>query len=143
MVGGITRTVFNITLTLTNFIKDTRQVDQSVKSLLVEFTTLGTALKAVQAGLAEPAIQNAERRAEKVESLDLWQSVAGSLISTRATVDKLDEALEDIRGEKSNFAKQAIKQMKLNLKSSEIVALRSQCQTHTTALQMALLMINV
>lgn len=97
----------------------------------------------MQTGLNDPAIRNAEAKADKAESLELWRSVNGSLLNTRATVDRLDEALEDIRENKTNFAKQAVRQFKLNLKQDEINAIRAQFRTHISALQMTLLMMSV
>jgi hypothetical protein len=61
----------------------------------------------------------------------------------QTTIDGLEKALVDIRAEGKNFAKQAVRRIKLNLMDSEITTFRAQIRTHTNALQMALQMVNL
>jgi hypothetical protein len=142
-VGAVANSVCTLAFQLYTFIEETKNVDQAVADLVEEVSALNSTLEAVRLGLQSDLVKGAEKRANSEDSRLLWESIQGSLDNCQATIDKLGKAIVDVRPEGKNFAKQAVRRIKLNLKESEMSAFRTQIKTHTNALHMALLMVNL
>jgi tetratricopeptide (TPR) repeat protein len=142
-VGSVANSVCALAFQLYTFIEDTKHVDQAVADLVEEVNALNSILEAVKLGLESDAVRLAEQRANSDDSRLLWESIQGSLANCQLTIDRLEKAIVDIRPGSKNFAKQAIRRLKLNLKEDEISAFRAQVRTHTNTLHMALLMVNL
>jgi hypothetical protein len=142
-VGAVANSVCALAFQLYTFIEETKNVDQAVADLVEEVSGLNSTLEAVRLGLQSDLVKDTDKRANSEDSRLLWESIQGSLDNCQATIDKLGNAIVNVRPEGKNFAKQAVRRIKLNLKDSEISAFRTQIKTHTNALHMALLMVNI
>ncbi|EXJ70568.1 uncharacterized protein A1O5_06638 [Cladophialophora psammophila CBS 110553] len=142
-ISAIVTGAFTLSSHLYNFVDDARNVNQTVIDLVQEVNALISILRAVKLGLESDPVKRAFRRTNSDDDRLLWESIQGSLNDCQATVDRLEKAIEDIRPERDNFVQQAARRIRLNLKDSEITAARAQFKTHTNALQMALLMVNL
>jgi hypothetical protein len=125
---------------LFTFVQATRNVDQSVRSLYDEVTGLNRTLDAISSCLENARIQESVHTEQNKK---LWKSVTASLGGCRVTVDSLCQTLQGVKKPGSNVATQTLRTFKLNWKEDHIRNLRSQIQSHNTALQLALQMINV
>jgi len=142
-VGSVANGACALAFQLYTFVEETKNVNQAVTDLVEEVNSLNSILEAVKLGLESDLVKLAEKRANSDDSRLLWESIQGSLNDCQATIDKLEKAIVDVLPEGKNFAKQAVRRIKLNLKDSEIAAFRTQIKTHTNALQMALQMVNL
>lgn len=142
-VGAVANVACTLALQLYTFVENTRTVNQAVTDLVEEVNALSSILEAVKLGLKSDLVKLAEKRANSDDSRLLWESIQGSLRDCRAILDRLENAIVDVRPEGRNFAEQAVRRFRLNLKDSDITAFRTQIRTHINALQMALLMINL
>jgi hypothetical protein len=73
----------------------------------------------------------------------LWQSVVTSLNHCCKTVGRMDVTIQEFQKPSSNVVGQALRVIKMNWNEDQIRTLRSQIQTHNSALQLALQMITV
>lgn len=148
-VGVVANGACALAFQLYTFVKDIKNVDQAVDDLASEVKNLDSVLKTVRKGLESDFVKLAEEHANANldDSQRLWESIEGSLkdcqATCQATIDRLKKAIGNVRHEGKNFAEQAVRRIKLNLKDSEITALWTQIRTHTNALQMALQMVNL
>jgi hypothetical protein len=142
-VGAVTNSVCTLAFQLYTFIEETKNIDQAVVDLVEEVNALNSILEAVKLGLESDLVKVAEKRANSEDSRLLWESIQVSLDNCQATINRLEKAIVDIRPESKSFAKQALRRIKLNLKDDEISTFRTQVRTHTNALHMALLMVNL
>ncbi|MCJ1388691.1 hypothetical protein MMC18_001540 [Xylographa bjoerkii] len=144
--GSVTKVVYQISTTLYTFVQATRVVDQTVQSLCAEVDGISRMLEGISATLKSPSLATARIVAQNDENNDLWNTVLGSLIDCRGTLDRLDKALEGIRDKPSggpSWLKQSSRQLKLSLQDDDIRTYRSQLHTHNMTLQITLQMINV
>jgi len=65
----------------------------------------------------------------------LWKSVVASLGDCRVALDSMRQTLQGVKQSGSNVAAQMLRVFKLNWKEDQIKTLRSQIQSHNTALQ--------
>jgi hypothetical protein len=142
-VGAVANSVCSLSLKLYTFIEDTKNINQAVTDLVEEVNALNSILETVKSGLESDLVKLAEQRANSEDSRLLWESIQGSLINCQSTIDRLEKAVADVRPEGKNFAKQAVRRIKLNLKDTELTSFRTQIRTHTNTLQMALQMVNL
>lgn len=142
-VGAVANGACTLAFQLYTFIEDTKNVNQAVTDLAEEVNSLNSILEAVKLGLESDPVKLAEKSADSDDSQLLWESIQGSLNDCQATIERLERSIVDVRAESKNFAKQAVRRIKLNLKDNEIATFRTQIRTHINALQMALLMVNL
>lgn len=141
--GTITKLVAAASLTLYTFISETNNVDQTVKDLAAEVNGLKRTLLEVDSVLKQPSVASAEKRIATDDSKALWYTFYGCLEECQLTVVRLDSALDGLNKRSSSWAKQAYRQVKLNLKKDDIISLRSQIHTHSITLGTALQLINM
>jgi hypothetical protein len=139
-VSAASRAALALSTALFTFVQATRNVDQSVRALYDEVTGLNRTLDALSSGLENASIQES---IHTEQNTNLWTSVIASLGDCRVTVDSMCQTLQGIKQPGSNLAAQALRTFKLNWKEDQIRTLRSQIQSHNTALQLALQMISV
>jgi len=139
-VGGTSKAALALSTTLYAFVEATKNIDQSVKSLYDEVNSLTRTLDAIGGSIASPSLAVGDEASQNPE---LWQSVEGSLADCRNTIEKLNASLSGIKNSGSNVASQMLRTFKLNFKEDELRKLKAEIQTHNTALQLALQMINV
>ena len=76
----------------------------------------------------------------------LWESVKTSLEDCKATLQKLDLILDEVRKDgflERGFLRRPAKTVKLNMKMKDIVLFRQQLHSYNNAMHSALQMINV
>jgi Fungal N-terminal domain of STAND proteins len=139
-VSAASRAALALSTTLFTFVQATRNVDQSVRALYDEVTGLNRTLDAINSSLTTARI---DKSTHAEQNHELWKSVIASLGDCRATVDSMCQTLQGVQQCGSNVAAQALRVFKLNWKEDQIRSLRFQIQSHNTALQLALQMINV
>jgi Fungal N-terminal domain of STAND proteins len=127
---------------LWRFIEQARDVDQSIRNLQRETAGLSRTLKAISDALDQTAIK--DHRTIAQDYAMVWESLDGSVDDCKGTATVMQVKLEGLHSSKRlSFLSQAWKQYRLGFKEEEIKTLRSQIQTHSTSLHLALLMINV
>lgn len=128
---------------LYSWIDDTRSVDTTVSGLCEEILALSRILEAVSSMWK----QNLKIAAVHVaRDKNLWSSVKISLDDCKATLDKLDKKVGEVRGSNSLGMKifgRTNRQIRLSLRMKDIAMYRQRIQCHNGATQLALLMINV
>jgi hypothetical protein len=139
-VSAASRVALALSTTLFVFVQATRDVDQSVRALYDEVTGLTLTIDAISSSLKSTDIGKGK---QPEQNQGLWQSVIASLDHCRSAVRKMCQTLQGIKKSSSTVAGQALRVFKLNWKQDQIKTLRSQIQTHNTALQLALQMINL
>ncbi|MCJ1402808.1 hypothetical protein MMC11_006029 [Xylographa trunciseda] len=145
-VSSVTTLVYQVSTTLYTFVQATRVVDQTIQSLCAEVDGISRMIDGISASLKSPLLTIARYVAQIDENNDLWNTVSGSLIDCRRTLERLDKALEGIRDKPSSgpsWLKQSSRQLKLSLQDDDVRTYRSQLHTHNMTLQITLQMINV
>jgi hypothetical protein len=135
-----------VTVILSVFIKDTRNVNTTIQDLSSEVNNASSVLRVIDSLLNNVSkgeiyvadITNTSERREAIAS-SLTQNLAGC----RSILKRLKLAFRPVKVQEKNFAKQAIRQVKLNIKDSEIKTSRSQLHTYIGFLQTSLQMLNV
>jgi hypothetical protein len=139
-VSAASRVTLALSTTLFTFVQATRDVNHSVRALYDEVTSLIGTLDAISSSIKTTDTGKGKQPEQNPE---LWRSVITSLDHCRGSVDNMYKTLQGVQKPSSNIAGQALRAFKLNWKDDQIRTLRSQIQTHNTALQLALQMINV
>lgn len=129
--------------TLQKFIRDTRNVNATVRELAFEIRSLERACRVVhqqlQALAAEYELSGSRADAQPA----LWDSIQKELESCKKTLNTLRGALANVRRDSSNVVQQGWRQLKLNMKQEEIAAMKGRIQSHTAALQVCLLVMDI
>jgi hypothetical protein len=123
---------------LYTWIKETKNVDGTVKAFAAEVKALSSVLDTIKSFSEDMCMINALPRQHNNE---LWALVKNTLYDCSTIVDELDQLFEGM-GSRSGVG-HVITNFNLNLKSKEITLLWQQIQRYTTALQMSMQMINV
>ena len=142
-VTSMSKVALNASSTLYMFVNEVKSVDQNIKSLANEVQALSNVLREIQKGLADPTIQAIEKNRSADDRQRIWRTVAGALEECRATITRIDTLLNGLRKNRYNWATQAFRQVKFNLRKEEIDFLRAQTHTHCSALNMTLQMVNM
>lgn len=135
--------VSSTSITLYTFVRESRNLDQNVEDLVAEVNALQRALLQIDSVLREPRIISIEESISTDESKQLWLTIDGCLEECRATITRLDSALDGVHSKESKWAVPSFRQIKLNLKKDEINMLRIQIHTHFVSLNTALQMVNM
>ena len=130
-------------LALHQFVRETRNVNATVRELAFEIKSLGNACRVVHEQLQILAGQYELQENGENEQAPISASIQKELESCQKTLNTLRSSLVDVRGKTSNFVKQGWRQFKLNMKQDEIVAIKSRVQSHTSALQVCLLVMDI
>ena len=139
-VGGA---VVSLSTKLYSFIQATKVVDKSIQALYLEVKGLQNVLNTAQTILNGTVRDHAEDPAQSVEGV--WTSIENGVRDCRLTVEALDTLVSDvgtITGT-ANPIKKMFKQLKLNISTEQIVAVRSRIHTHSLCLQLALQTLSV
>lgn len=129
-------------LTLYQFVQETRNVNATVRELAIEVKSLGNACRVVHEQLRMLAGEYELSHGNDKQS-PVSTSIQKELESCQKTLRTLRGSLVDVRGNATNFAKQGWRQLKLNMKQDEIFAMKSRIQSHTSALQVCLLVMDI
>ena len=127
---------------LYQFIRDTRNVNAHVEDLARELKSLGDACELVHDQLRSVA-KRYQFHEHDQDGVSMWVSIKSELSSCKATLRTLESSLEGFRHGGLNIVTQGVRQFKLNLKQHEIIAMKGQIQSHTSALQVCLLVMDM
>ncbi|MCJ1287808.1 hypothetical protein MMC26_007160 [Xylographa opegraphella] len=144
--GSVTKLVYQVSTTLYTSVQTTKTVDQTVHSLCAEVDGISHMLDGISARLKSPSLTAVRLVTQNEENDDLWETVLGSIIDCRGTLERFHKALNGIREKPTSgpsWLKQSNRQFKLNLHDDDVRTYRSQLHTYNMALQITLQMINV
>jgi hypothetical protein len=141
--AGLVVTCVKITGLLYTWIDGTRNIDKTVSGFCEEVLILSRVLEAVgSAWKSNPSIAAAQAATDG----QLWRCVKMTLDDCQGTLETLDEKLNEVKGSNSlgmRIFGKANKQIRLNLRMTDLTVYRQRVQYHNSAVQMALQMINV
>lgn len=142
-VGSVVGVVFNLSTKLYSFIQATKVVDKSIEALYDEVKALENILNTTQTTLTATVRDYAEDCSLSVHGL--WTSIDNGVQDCRVTVEALNSLVQNIgqNTETSNPFRKMLKQVKLNLNTDEVSAVRSRVHTHSICLQLAMQTLSV
>jgi hypothetical protein len=120
------------------FSRNTKQIDSSVTNLERQVTGLSKNLNLLDAALKQPALLKSPAATEET-----WKVLNQGVEECKTTVVHLDTKLEGLKAPEGNWARQAWRQLKLDLRQDEIDAMLSAMRTHSANLQLAMVTVNV
>ena len=130
-------------IALRQFARNAQNVNANVNELAFEITALENACKIVHEQLSGLAKRYDCDDTGQQDQVSLWTSVKEQLESCNTTLHTLEFALMGVNKDTSNLVMQGLRQFKLNLKQPEIIAMKSRIQSHTSALQLCLLVMDM
>ncbi|KAK5113428.1 hypothetical protein LTR85_010856 [Meristemomyces frigidus] len=146
--AGVAKNLYDLGTGLYGFIDDTKHVDTTVYNLAQELQTLGDTCATIEAEL-----KTAEQHYGAKQNISLgplgttdalfWKSLKHQVQACQKTAQDLEGLLKSVQQDNKNFAKQALRQISLNLKTKEFEAIRKRVHTHAASLQMSLTMLNM
>jgi len=133
-----------VSTTLYTFVQDAKCIDESLASFLAETNNLKRSITAVEGSL-QGLVLPLSQASNDEQMHELCSSVDDSLQDCGKTCEELNSVLLGIRGNShsQNPLRQPLKAVRLNMNSDNIVRLRDQINSHNSALQLSLQMINV
>ncbi|OQO13504.1 hypothetical protein B0A48_01733 [Cryoendolithus antarcticus] len=140
----ITGQAWQLGKALQKFYRETQHIDETVKLLGVEVESLGDSCDLVHEQLE--SIVNVEA-ASGASAYDrdgkLWRTVCAEADQCRNTLDGLRKIVDRVKGERSSFTAQAMRQVKLNKNKENIEGIRQRIGLHSQSLQTVLQVINI
>jgi hypothetical protein len=128
---------------LYQFINDAKNANGHIANLKHELLSLDHACRLVCSQLESLAKHYRFSEDDGEEGVSVWTSIENKLKSCNATLRTLEKALEGFHRDGSNFVTQGVRQFKLNLKQDQIIAMKGQIQSHTSALQVCLMVMDM
>ena len=128
---------------LYQFVGDTKNVNGQIANLRHELLSLNEACMLVRGQLESLAKHYNFSDEDGDEGVSVWSSIENKLKSCNKTLGTLDKALEGFHRGGSNFLTQGVRQFKLNLKQDQIIAMKGRIQSHTSALQVCLMVMDM
>ena len=142
-VAGLATALFQVTNTITTFVKDTKEVDEVLESMRADISALSGILDifkiVYEEAMAQPAFESAKG------SGMLRDSTLASLQDCQETVAEIEKIIEAVidSSEARRFFKQSVRRLRLNKKQVDIDKVQTRLQTHKVNLQMSLQMLNL
>ena len=143
IAGGVIKTAVSLSQQLYRFVDDTKKVSKTIADLAREVLAIEKTLRSIESVLNVQPTKLADVDVTIDESQELWVSVQGSLTDCHATLRDIEHALFGLLPEGSDFARQAVRQLQLNFRQSEITPLCAALQSHKTTLQLTLQMLSL
>lgn len=141
--AGLTVTCVKIYSVLWSLVENIRNVDSNIAGLYEEIKGLSQVLEAINKSW-NPKATAALRQADPEGTL--WATVKASLDDCRATLEKLEKELDGAQANgvfARSFLRRPLRQIRLNMKMSDIIVYKQRVQSHNSAMQSALQMISV
>ncbi|KAK6441296.1 hypothetical protein LTR95_002463 [Oleoguttula sp. CCFEE 5521] len=140
----ITGQAWQLGKSLQKFCRETQHIDETVKLLGMEVESLGDTCDLVREHLE--GVVNVEA-ASGASAYDrdgkLWRTVCAEADQCRTTLDGLRKIVDRVKGERSSFTAQAMRQVKLNKNKENIESIRQRIGLHSQSLQTVLQVINI
>lgn len=128
---------------LYQFVGDAKNINGHVRNLKHELDSLADACNFVRGQLRAVAEYYKFCEEHGEDGASMWSSIESHLKSCKTTLRTLTKAVEKFNHNGSNLAMQGIRQFKLNLKQDQIIAMKGQIQSHTSALQLCLIVMDM
>lgn len=124
--------------------RDTKVVDDTVKSLVAELHALGTACDLVHQEL-DSILAAPRSRGDSTYDNDgqLWRCIPAEVERSKHTLHDLQQMVERVKEESKHFLVQARRQVRLNGARDDMLVLRRRIRTHTDSLHTILLTVNM
>ena len=132
-----------VSAVLYTWVDETRNVDTNVSGFCEEVLSLSRILDAIGKSIKENPIINGPGSDQDNE---LWSNFKVTLDDCQATLDKLNDKLEDVQNATPfgfGILRRPVKQIRLSLKMKEIEVYRQRIQHYNGAMQLPLQMINM
>lgn len=141
ILGAVTSAgaaALNASTKLYIFIKATKAVDKSVEALYREVKGLENILDTAQSTLTNIVKDHAKDPA--LSAHGVMTAIENGVQDCRVTVEALNSLVQDVgtNNQTTNPFKKMFKQLKLNLSTDQIEAVRGRIHTHSICLQLAL-----
>ena len=138
--------VFKACQSIYAFFQDVKRLDETAQEFASEIQALETACRLVNSQVKRLALERSSHHEDDQESDNLFAYLEQQLKDCARTVKQLQVAVScvDTKSvDKAGLVRNAIQQIQLNLKASDIAAVRNRIRTHTIGLQLALHSINL
>ncbi|GAB7348232.1 hypothetical protein MBLNU459_g6227t1 [Dothideomycetes sp. NU459] len=145
-VAKTATTAWDVGTAIYELVRSTQKVDDTVKNLASEVTQLGDVCDAIRGQLeklAKPNVGQSALASElgEREMAQLATAIEVRLVECDRAMNKLNDAISNVRRKRSNFLTQTWRQLSLNMNKEEIAESRTQIRAHTTNLQISLQLI--
>jgi uncharacterized protein (DUF3084 family) len=129
-----------ISKSLCEFISDSRKVDKALGEFRDEIDDLSGVLALIESSFRDNRTATAALRETTGHEQSHWRKAERSMIDCRKTLDRLSSVLEELRGDHKNghtFFSRQRRQIRLDMSSTEIVALRHQIQSYKDTMNLS------
>ena len=137
---------FKACQTLYTFFKDVQGVAETARELAGEIHALEQACRTVNSLVKSLAPEQFTQQEENTEMRELFGVLEQQLQKCDRTIKQLQSAISCLNvnsEDKSNLFQDALRQIKLKLKASDIESVRTRIKTHTNSLQITLGSLNM
>jgi uncharacterized protein Yka (UPF0111/DUF47 family) len=138
--------VFKACESIYTFFQDVKRLDETAQEFASEIRALETACRLVNSQVKRLAQERSSQHQDDGESDTLFASLEQQLKDCDRTVKQLQAAVSCVDPksvDKAGLVRNAIQQIRLNLKVTDIDAVRNRIRMHTSGLQLALLSISL
>ena len=130
-----------ISKSLYRFICDSRGVDQALDAFRDEIDDLSGLLSSIESNFRDSRTATAALRETTGYEQSHWEKAQRGMNDCRGTLERLSSVLEQVRGDHGNghvFFSRQRRQIRLDMKSTEIVTLRNQIQSYKDTMKLSL-----
>lgn len=133
--GALINSAYIIGSKLYRFIDGVRQIDDNASLLKTELETLSASVSTVNDSLRQPGLDPHERH-------PIWQNLTERIEACQKTVTAFGERCEGLLT-RSSPVQDLVREFKMEFRQADITRLRAQIQSHTSAMQMMMLVVVV
>jgi hypothetical protein len=129
-----------ISKSLYKFICDSREVDQALKAFRDEIDDLSGFLASIESSFRDSRTATAALRETTGHEQSHWEKAQRGMNDCRGTLERLSSVLEQVRGDHGNghgFFSRQRRQIRLDMNSTQIVALRHQIQSYKDTMKLS------
>jgi hypothetical protein len=129
-----------ISKSLYKFICDGRGVDRALEAFRDEIDDLSGFLASIESSFRDNRTATAALRQTTGHEQSHWQKAQRGMNDCHGTLEKLSSVIERVRGDHGNghaFFSRQRRQIRLDMKSAEIVALRHQIQSYKDTMKLS------
>jgi hypothetical protein len=129
-----------ISKSLYRFICDSRGVDQALEKFRDEVDDLKGFLASIESSFRDSSTAIAALRETTGHEQSHWEKAQRGMNDCRGTLERLSSVLEQVRGDHGNsraFFSRQRRQIRLDMNSTEIIALRYQIQSYKDTMKLS------
>jgi tRNA threonylcarbamoyladenosine modification (KEOPS) complex Pcc1 subunit len=129
-----------ISNSLYKFICDAREVDRALEAFRDEIDDLWGFLASIESSFRDNRIATAALRETTGHEQSHWEKAQRGMNDCRRTLERLSSVIEQVKGDHGNshtFFSRQRRQIRLDMNSTEIVALRSQIQSYKDTMKLS------